>query len=58
MRKIILEMAFMWEAVSTKEIAGQCRMESNLVSANLNTLVDRNIVKIITTGKRNNLLIS
>ena len=55
MRKIILEMAFMWEAASTKEIAGQCRMESNLVSANLNTLVDRNIVEIIATGKRNNL---
>jgi len=55
MRRIILEMAFMWEAASTKEIAGQCRMESNLVSANLNTLVDRNIVEIIATGKRNNL---
>ena len=55
MRKIILEMALMWEAASTKEIAGQCEMESNLVSANLNTLADRNIVEIIATGKRNNL---
>ena len=55
MRKIILEMAFMWEAVPTKEIAEQCRMESKLVAANLNTLADRKIVEIIETDKRNNL---
>ncbi|MDR3219986.1 MAG: hypothetical protein LBU22_13620, partial [Dysgonamonadaceae bacterium] len=55
MRKMILEMAFLWEAVATKEIAEQCRMESKLVAANLNTLTDRNIVETIATDKRNNL---
>ena len=55
MRKIILEMAFMWEATATKEIAEQCRMESKAVAAILNTLTDRNIVETITTDKRNNL---
>jgi len=55
MRKIILEMAFMWEAASTKEIAEQCRMESKRVAADLNTLTDRNIVETIATDKRNNL---
>ena len=55
MRKIILEMAFMWEAAATKEIAEQCRMESKAVAAILNTLTDRNIVETIATDKRNNL---
>ena len=55
MRKIILEMAFMWEAAPTKEIAEQCRMESKLVAANLNTLADRKIIEIIATDKRNHL---
>ena len=55
LRKIILEMAFMWEAASTKEIAEQCRMESKLVAAHLNTLADRKIVEIIATDKRNHL---
>jgi predicted transcriptional regulator len=55
MRKILLEMAFMWEAVATKEIAERCRMESKLVAAHLKTLTDRNIVETIATDKRNNL---
>jgi len=55
MRKIILEMAFMWQAVSTKEIAEQCRMESKRVAADLNMLTDKKIVETIATDKRNNL---
>jgi len=55
MRKIILEMAFLWEAVSTKEIAEQCRMESRRVAADLSTLTDRKIVETIATDKRQNL---
>ena len=55
MRKIVYEMAFMWEAVSTKEIAERCKMESKLVAAHLNTLTDRNIVETLATNKRNNL---
>jgi len=55
MQKIVHEMAFLWEATSTKEIAEKCKMESKLVSANLNTLKDMKIVETITTDKRNNL---
>ncbi|GHU71139.1 hypothetical protein FACS189413_12490 [Bacteroidia bacterium] len=55
MRKILLEMAFMWEAAATKEIAKQCRMESKLVAAHLKTLTDRKIVETIASDKRNNL---
>jgi hypothetical protein len=53
--KIIYEMAFMWEAVPTKEIAARCKMESKLISANLKTLADSNIIETIATNKRNNL---
>jgi Flp pilus assembly protein TadD len=55
MSKIVLELAFMWEAVPTKEIAEKCKMESKLVSANLITLANSKIVDIIETDKRNNL---
>jgi len=55
LKKIVYEMAFKWEAASTKEITAQCKMESKLVAANLNTLTDRHIVETITTNKRNNL---
>ena len=55
MRRIVLEMAFLWEAAATKEIAEKCRMESKLAAANLKTLTDRNIVETIATDKRNNL---
>ena len=55
MRKIVYEMAFKWEAVSTKEIARQCKMESKLVAAHLNTLTERHFVETISTNKRNNL---
>ena len=55
MRKIVYEMAFKWEAVSTKELSAQCKMESKLVAANLNTLTDRHIVETLPTKKRNNM---
>ena len=55
MRRIVLEMAFMQEASSTKEIAEQCEVESKRVSADLNMLTDKKIVETITTNKRNNL---
>jgi len=53
LRKMVLEMAFIWEACSTKELAGKCRMESKLISANLKTLADKGIVDKIETDKRN-----
>jgi len=53
LRKMALEMAFIWEACSTKELAEKCMMESKLISANLKTLADKGIVDKIETDKRN-----
>ena len=53
LRKIVLEMAFIWEACNTKELAEKCRMESKLISANLKTLANKGIVDKIKTDKRN-----
>ena len=53
LRKIVLEMAFIWEACSTKELSEKCMMESKLISANLKTLAEKGIVEKIETDKRN-----
>ena len=53
LRKMVLEMAFIWEACTTKELVEKCKMESKLISANLKTLSDRGIVDKIETDKRN-----
>jgi DNA-binding transcriptional regulator GbsR (MarR family) len=55
MRKILLEMAFIWEACSAKQLAEKCKMSSKLISANLKTLTARNLVEVVTTGNRNHL---
>jgi TPR repeat protein len=55
LRKIILEMAFIWEACNTKQLVEKCKMESKLISANLKTLIDRGIVDKIETSKKNHL---
>ncbi|WP_318347129.1 tetratricopeptide repeat protein [Aquipluma nitroreducens] len=55
MRKIVLEMAFIWEACSTKQLVEKARMESKLISANLSTLVDKGIVDKIETSKKQHL---
>ena len=52
-RKMVLEMAFIWEACTTKELVDKCKMESKLISANLKTMSDRGIVDKIETDKRN-----
>lgn len=54
-RKIILQMAFIWEAASAGEIAEACHMESGTISANMDQLVDNSIVEKVNTGKRSNL---
>jgi len=54
-RKIVLEMAFIWEACSTKQLSEKCKMESKLVSAFLKDLAGKGIVDVIPTGNRNNL---
>lgn len=54
-RKIILEMAFLWEASTTKQLVEKCRMDSKLISAHLKTLVDKGIVDKVETSKKNHL---
>ncbi len=55
LRKIVTEMAFIWNSCTTKELVGKCKMSSKLISANLKTLVDKGIVTKIETGKKNHL---
>lgn len=55
LRKIVLEMAFIWEACSTRQLVEKCRMESKLISANLKTLTSKGFVETIPTNKKNNL---
>ncbi len=55
LRKIIAEMAFLWEACSTKQLVEKCQMKSALISANLKTLIDKGLVVKIETGKKNHL---
>lgn len=55
LRKIVLEMAFVWEACTTKQLVRKCKMESKLISANLKTLIDKGIVDKIETSKKNHL---
>lgn len=55
LRKIILEMAFIWEACTTRQLVEKTRMESKLVSANLKTLVLKGVVDKIETSKKNHL---
>ncbi len=54
-RKIILEMAFIWEATSIKQLVDKCRMESKLISSYLKQLYDYGMVEKITTSTKNHL---
>jgi adenylate kinase family enzyme len=54
-RKIVLEMAFIWEACSTKQLVKKCKMKSKLIAANLKTLTAQKIIETIPTNKRNHL---
>ncbi len=54
-RKIVLNLAFIWEAAGTGEIAAVTQMKNNVVSAQLKELVRLNIVEIVPTQNRNNL---
>lgn len=55
LRKTVLEMAFIWEACTTKQLVEKVKMESKLISANLKTLVEKGIVDKIETNKKNHL---
>ncbi|MBN9382814.1 MAG: ATP-binding protein [Chitinophagaceae bacterium] len=54
-RKIVLQMAFIWEAAGAGDIAAVTRMENNLVSAQLKQLAGKGIVEKLDTGGRNHL---
>ena len=54
-RKIVLQLAFHWEAAGAKDLAQATRMESRLISAQLNQLVDKKVVEKIETKTKNHL---
>jgi len=53
-QKIVLETAFFWKPVSTKELVNLCRMESKLIASYLKQLEQYGIIKKLKTEKRNN----
>ncbi len=53
-QKIVLETAFFWKPVSTKELVNLCRMESKLIASYLKQLERYGIIKKLKTENRNN----
>ena len=54
-RKIVLEMAFIWEACSTKQLVEACRMEGKLISSFMRQLNGFGIVETVQTNTKNHL---
>jgi DNA-binding transcriptional regulator GbsR (MarR family) len=54
-RKIVLQLAFLWEGVGAKEIADATKMDSKLISAQLKQLIEKGIADRIQTKNKNNL---
>ncbi|TAG70456.1 MAG: hypothetical protein EAZ26_06075, partial [Runella slithyformis] len=54
-RKIVLELAFLWEAASTKQLVDKCRMESKVLSSLLKQLYGYGIIEKIETSNKNHL---
>jgi hypothetical protein len=54
-RKIVLQLAFLWEAVGAKEIAQATHMETRVISAQLNQLVNKKVAEKIETKTKNHL---
>ncbi len=54
-RKIVQEIAFVWEAAPTKTLVEKCRMESKLIASYLKQLERFGIVEIVPTDKKNHL---
>jgi TPR repeat protein/energy-coupling factor transporter ATP-binding protein EcfA2 len=54
-RKIVLELAFLWEAASTKQLVDKCRMESKALSSFLKQLYSYGIIEKIETSTKNHL---
>jgi TPR repeat protein len=54
-RKVIIQLAFLWEGVSTSEVAKASLMDTKIVSAQLSQLADNGIVDKISTQTKHNL---
>ncbi len=54
-RKIVQEMAFLWEACATKQLIDLCRMEGKLISSYMKQLTAFGIVETIETNTKNHL---
>ncbi len=54
-RKIVLQMAFIWESAGAKEIAEATKMDSKVISAQLKQLIDKGIAERIATKTKNHL---
>lgn len=54
-RKIILNLAFIWEATGVKQLAEVCKIESKLLSAHLKQLFQNGLVDKVETNKKNHL---
>ncbi len=54
-RKIVLQMAFLWEAAGAKELAEATHMDNKLISAQLTQLIEKGIGEKVGTKTKNNL---
>lgn len=54
-RKIVLQMAFLWESSGAKEIADATHMDNKVISAQLKQLIDKGIADRIETDNKNHL---
>jgi len=54
-QKIVMKLAFAWEAIAIKDLVQPTKIESKLLSANLKQLANNGIVDIVQTSKKNHL---
>lgn len=54
-RKIILQLAFIWEAAGAAKVAEASRMNNSLISAQLRQLEQKGLVEKIPSGNKNHL---
>jgi tetratricopeptide (TPR) repeat protein len=54
-RKIVLQMAFLWESVGAGELGEAAKMDAKVISAQLKQLTEKAIAEKIPTGTKNHL---
>ena len=54
-KKVLSELAFIWDAANVEELVPKCNMEGKVISALLNQLTDIRYVEKIKTKNKNNL---